>query len=389
MRPRLAVITPLFAPGVRGGGPIRTLTALVQGAPTWLDLHVFTQSRDHGERQDMVDITDRPTMWEGTKVTYARAHTVRGLGALYAGLVRWRPDVIYLNSYWSLFFSQGVMAIHRCGLFGRAVVVIAPRGEFAPAALNRHSTRKALMRWGNQLCGSHRSVIWHASSVGEADDIRRYIGPVAPVVIRENDSLLPARAEPVTDSTPASGRGALRAVFLGRLVEHKGPDLAAEAVAALDGEVTLDIYGPAEDEAFTASLRCLAESTDGRIRIRGTLSHDDVRATLSGYEVLVLPTRSENFGHVIAEALSVGVPVVVPDVTPWTSVLETGGAGRVVERSAAAIRSALQELADMSEAEVIGTRRAAASAYDDWRRASLAAPHLFDLLRGRGLFPDA
>ncbi len=38
---------------------------------------------------------------------------------------------------------------------------------------------------------------------------------------------------------------------------------------------------------------------------------------LAGYHLLVLPTRGENFGHVILEALLAGCPVLVSDQTPW------------------------------------------------------------------------
>lgn len=384
---RVAVITPLFPPGVRGGGPIQTLAALVRSAPEWSGVHVFTSSRDHGGTADMVTVTDRPSTWEGVDVTYARTHTCHGLAALYTGLRRFEPEVLYVNSYWSLAFSQGVMMLRRLGVLGRTVVVIAPRGEFAPAALAHHGSRKRVLRALNRLTGTHVGVVWHASSVAEAQDVRQYIGPRARVVVRENDSLLPARALPADWGGNASSGGALRAVFLGRLVEHKGPHLAAEAVSALASGATLDIYGPEEDRAMVERLRALASKTDGRISLRGTVEHEDVRALLQRYDVLVLPTRSENFGHVVAEALSASVPVILPDVTPWTQILCTGGAGRVVERTVPAIRAAMQELADLDEEGMLSLRRAAGSAYETWRRTSLETPHLFDVLREAGLVP--
>ena len=57
----------------------------------------------------------------------------------------------------------------------------------------------------------------------------------------------------------------------------------------------------------------------------GHLNPDSVSETLSAASVMVLPTRSENFGHAIAESLAIGCPVMVPDTTLWTDVIRRGG----------------------------------------------------------------
>ena len=230
-------------------------------------------------------------------------------------------------------------------------------------------------------------MVWHASSPAEADDVRRYIGAHVRVIIRENDSLLPVHALPADPGRPVSPVGTLRAVFLGRLVEHKGPHLAAEATAGLDPGVSLDLYGPEEDRSIVERLKAIEADAGGRIRLRGTVANEDVRALLQEYDVLVLPTRSENFGHVLAEALSASVPVILPDVTPWTQAVVASSAGRVVERTALEIRAALQELADLDGEALLSLRQAAGRAYEQWRRASLDAPHLFDLFREVGVIP--
>ena len=44
----------------------------------------------------------------------------------------------------------------------------------------------------------------------------------------------------------------------------------------------------------------------------------------SGYDAFLFPTFSENYGHVIVEALSVGTLVIISDRTPWNDVEESG-----------------------------------------------------------------
>ena len=48
-------------------------------------------------------------------------------------------------------------------------------------------------------------------------------------------------------------------------------------------------------------------------------------ATISEYNLFVLPTLGENFGHVIIEALTLGIPVLLSDRTPWTSIVNNSG----------------------------------------------------------------
>ena len=47
-------------------------------------------------------------------------------------------------------------------------------------------------------------------------------------------------------------------------------------------------------------------------------------ATLSAYDMFFMPTKGENYGHVIAEALCAGLPILIADTTPWRNLQEQG-----------------------------------------------------------------
>lgn len=105
--------------------------------------------------------------------------------------------------------------------------------------------------------------------------------------------------------------------FLGRLTQSKGIDLIFRAVAQLrdSGINSQIILCGSGSEA--AALRKLAENLQisDRILWRGAVSHHQVPAELSQFDVLVLPSRStptwkEQFGHVLIEAMSMGIPVI-------------------------------------------------------------------------------
>jgi len=56
----------------------------------------------------------------------------------------------------------------------------------------------------------------------------------------------------------------------------------------------------------------------------GVVAHTDVSSVLKTYDMLFLPTRSENYGHVIIESMLVGTPVLIADTTPWRNLEEAG-----------------------------------------------------------------
>ena len=59
-----------------------------------------------------------------------------------------------------------------------------------------------------------------------------------------------------------------------------------------------------------------------QIHFQGEVMGEDKIECYRGADLFVLPSFSENFGLVIAEALSCGVPVITTRETPWEE-LET------------------------------------------------------------------
>jgi glycosyltransferase involved in cell wall biosynthesis len=115
----------------------------------------------------------------------------------------------------------------------------------------------------------------------------------------------------------AAATATVRIGFLGRFAHIKGIDLLLTAVAKLrdrgiDSQVIL--CGSGSEEAALRQLAADLHIAD-RIVWRGAVPHDRAPAELSQFDVLVLPSRStatwkEQFGHVLIEAMSMGIPVI-------------------------------------------------------------------------------
>jgi glycosyltransferase involved in cell wall biosynthesis len=96
----------------------------------------------------------------------------------------------------------------------------------------------------------------------------------------------------------------------------------------LSGEVSFDLYGPAEDAAYWDECQRLIAALPPNIRVRykGELEHERVGQVFAEHDLFLFPTLGENYGHVIGEALAWGCPVLISDQTPWRN-LEAEGVG--------------------------------------------------------------
>lgn len=108
----------------------------------------------------------------------------------------------------------------------------------------------------------------------------------------------------------------VRLAAFGRFAPQKGFDTLMRAMALLPSErFTLDLGGFGPDEPLLRRLADnagLAEGRNPQVRFVGKV--DDVAAFVAEADVVVVPSRWEAFGQVVAEAMLAGRPVLVSDV---------------------------------------------------------------------------
>lgn len=122
-------------------------------------------------------------------------------------------------------------------------------------------------------------------------------------------------------------------LFLSRIHQKKGCDLLLDAfsqVAGSDGRLHLVMAGP-DQTGWAASLRAQAQrlGIDRCITWAGMLQDEMKWSAFQAAEVFCLPSHSENFGIVVAEALACGKPVLISNkVNIWREI-EADAAGFV------------------------------------------------------------
>lgn len=369
----IAVFAPYYPPAYLGGGPAKSLHTIVSTAPSVYSTYVITRDQDLGAVEALP--VER-NVWIPVGPAQVRYTTVASLRVFLKAL--WdlrarRPEVLYLNSFFDPMLSILPQLFARLGWWSGAHRAVAVRGEFRTAALAIKARKKRAYLALYRFLGLHRRVIWHATSEDEAADIRRVMGAGVTIVVR-SDGGSPA----VLDRAGfVASEGPVRFAFLGRIVPIKGILDALTSLRHARSEIEFDLYGPEEDADYAQACRDAAAALPANVRVRfcGLVEPDLVSGLLGSYDAFLMPTHSENFGHVIGEALASGLPVLVRDVTPWTPYIIGGGG--IVVGDADGWAAAVDAIAAKPPETRLAMRSAAVEAYRKWQ-ANLPTGHLFD-----------
>lgn len=133
-------------------------------------------------------------------------------------------------------------------------------------------------------------------------------------------------------TTPARGNQQIRICCVGRFNESKGQDVLVKALGQLKSTANFVVYfiggGP-----FLASVESLAISlgVQSRCRFLGILKHAEVLSMLAESDISIVPSRSEAFGFVAIEAMSVGLPIIASRTGGLSSTIRDGIDGYLFE----------------------------------------------------------
>jgi len=295
----------------------------------------------------------------------------RAMPWLKANLSRF--DVVMVNGVW----NYNTIAAHRALAGTEIPWAVFPHGMLDPYFKMRYPFKHL-----------KKVIYWHCL-------LRRALRDATAVLFTCKEEMLQARRSfsgykvremvvpygtfgPDCDTVAASGEflarwpelsGKRLAISLGRIHPKKGTDVLIEAYAATlgkDAAWQLVIVGP-DQLGWRKELETMAARLGiaDRITWTGSLEGTLKWGAFSSSEVFVLPSHQENFGIVVAEALSCGLPVIVSDkVNIWREVV-SGGAGFVGKDTIEGTKASLRGWAALSAAEIAELRIRARKCFHD------------------------
>ena len=323
-----------YLPGHKDGGPLRTIVNVTDALGDEFEFLIACLDRDQGDASPYPDI--QTGVWNN--VGKAKVWYVPPGGFTDEMILRLAEgaDSIYLSSFYDD-YGYKTLLLRRRGKIG-VPVTLASMGVFSEAALAHRALKKKLFIALCKALGLFRGILWSVTSEMEAKDLKRVIGQKASYIIAED---LPRNLIP---GAPQRNYRPLRIVFLSRICEHKGLLIAIQAIKESRIDCQFTVCGPVQEQDYWDE--CQRQLRGLVWEYKGDIPSDEVQSELSKHDVMILPTKSENYCHVVFEALSVGCIPLISDRTPWEAV-QKKEAGVIVERTAEEFAKALGSLADL------------------------------------------
>ena len=292
-----------------GGGPSRSAQGLVAGLSR-AGVYTWLMTLSHG---------DKP--WLDGVGNFSNGEPFENVAA------KIKPDIVHLHGLWN-------PNLHRCAVICRRwhiPYVIAPRGMLEPWSLKQKWLKKRIARFLYQDHDLKCAAALHATAESEAEQFRK-LGFKNPVIISPNGVNLPSGEGVRSQELGASDKGLeKRALFVSRMHPKKGVLELVEAwgrlgirsqelgVSGWKCELVYTVSGEFEREYETkVKVKVKELGLEDQFIFTGALSDDEKWEAYARADLFVLPTYSENFGIVVAEALWAGVPVITTKGTPWS-----------------------------------------------------------------------
>lgn len=314
MTKKIFITTPWFVPAFRAGGLVQSIANLVKEFNKNVEYFIICQDVDlNGAVLEGVETDTWVRYNDHTQVWYTGPEKVSD--TVVRQVEEIKPDFLYIVGMFSWHFNIVPM------LFCKGPKkILSTRGMLHGGALSQKKWKKRIYLRIFKLLEYHYKVQFHATDEEEKNFIINYFGNVAKVSVAGN---FPNKLDqlPVASKEP----GMLKLVSVAVISPMKNILLVLQALEKVAGNVQYDIYGPVKDEDYWDHCLSLIRKLPRNISVvvHKEIEPQKVKQVLSDAHVFILPSKSENFGHSIYEALSAARPVITSTHTPWNGLKES------------------------------------------------------------------
>lgn len=255
------------------------------------------------------------------------------------------PNLVHINCCW----TPSCALLQRWAQNLGFKVVLTPHGMLEPWIIARHYwTRKfpALLLY--QKTAVKRAEYLHATAESEKDNLLK-------LAYNSKIQIIANGIDVESIVIKQSWKRKKEILFLSRVHVKKGIHFLIEVVAQLKEQMqgyVVHIAGEGDD-AYIDELKQLVINYDVMdiIRFEGGVYGERKWELYRTADCFILPTHSENFGLVVAEALASGTPVITTKGTPWSE-LESRHCGWWTEVGTEPIKEALLRQLALTDKEL-------------------------------------
>lgn len=268
-------------------------------------------------------------------------------------------------------------------------LVLQPHGMLEPWALDYRSWKKQLAMFLYQRRDLNSARVLVATSIAEYKNLRT-LGFRQPIAVIPNGVRLDAVYK--FDQPPIKHPERTRHVlFLSRIHEKKGiMDLIRAWSLIRPSGWCLQIAGPDENGYLTNVMSLVErERLTNSVEYVGVVDGEDKDRLYNCADLFVLPTFSENFGLVVAEALAHAVPVITTRGAPWVDLINFK-CGWWIDIGVEPLVSALVDAMSLSDAErlAMGERGRTYVKRYDWDIIAQQNLDLYNWVLGKACQPE-
>lgn len=347
---KIFITIPWFLPAFRAGGPIQSIANLVKEFNEEVEYYIFCSDTDlNGGALENITTDDWLVYNDSTKVWYA--HHEKISDSLVKQVEVIKPDILYIIGLYSWHFNMVPL------LFCKGPKkILSARGMLHPGALSQKKWKKKAYLAIFKLMEYHHKVFFHATDKEEEKYIRSHFGK--PAVIYEADNF-----PNIIGALPVASKetGILRLLSIALISPMKNILMVLESLKHIEAIVQYNIYGPVKDSNYRDKCLVAIKSLPANITVvfHKEIEPAQIKDVLIKAHVFVLPSKSENFGHAIYEALSAGRPVITSKHTPWNHLEKSHAGKNVIIENNMELIAAINLFAAMDEANLLQWHRGA------------------------------
>jgi glycosyltransferase involved in cell wall biosynthesis len=308
---KILIFIDWYKPGFKAGGPIRSISNLVNQLNDKANYYIVTRDTDYSEHLPYKNIiSNQWNQVDESKVYYLSSSNIK-YTKIKELINEINPDTIYCNSLFSVFFSILPIFIAKKKSIRH---VLAVRGMLSGGSLSVKNRKKDIFITVMKFLSFYKSTIFHATNLSEKKDISRELK--SPNIIIANNL---SKKKEYNFIQKTKKDNCLKLVSIGRIAPEKNTLFALEVLKNVRSNIIFDIYGPIGNNQYWKDCKSIINQLPDNIvfNYKGVLEHQLIEETLLNYQALFLPSTGENYGHVIVEAMINSCIPIISDKTPW------------------------------------------------------------------------